>query len=124
MIHRAFLTSVVCIVASCRSTPRGVDLPPLYEREGIEVSVTEVLRTTTKDKGVAGSAWNHSGREVSCQLEFRALDAYGADIAKARAEKGSWKPGERWQFRATYDRANVEDVKTILPGKVRLGPPR
>lgn len=112
---------LLAIAAGCRSAPRGVDLPPSYERNGIQVTVTEILRTTTKDKGVAGTAWNHTGREISCQLEFRALNAYGEDIAKARAERSSWKPGESWKFRATYDRSNVLDVKTILPGKVKVG---
>jgi hypothetical protein len=119
---RALLTCLILLLPACRHRPRGVvDLPPPFEKSGVSVSVTDVLRTVHFYQGVAGTAVNVSGRDLrSCTLHFEAYDIDGTEIATATAVREGFPSGAQWRFRARFTPPRVPRLGAVEPIRVEV----
>ena len=104
--------------------PHSVQLPQPFERHGLHVKVSDLLRAVTFIRGVGGVDTNMTAEPMGpCRLQFDILDDQGRRIAVAIAETDGIGPGSFWPFRADFDNKDVQHIRSVVTKSVKVGKP-
>ena len=116
------LCAATVLLAACLTdAPERLALPGAQTIDEVRVQVTGVRRSHTRYFGLVGEAVNLGQTPVSrLTAVYEVLNAQGALIGQARADRTNLAPGETWVFEAEFSSAGVTAVSSVMPGRIKV----